>query len=43
MQKTEAAATLSLPGKYAGYDMRQAKANVEIIYKELSGSNRPAR
>ena len=39
----EAAATLSLPGKYAGYDMRQAKANVEIIYKELSGSNRPAR
>ena len=39
----EAATTLSLPGKYAGYDMRQAKANVEIIYKELSGSNRSAR
>jgi glyoxylase-like metal-dependent hydrolase (beta-lactamase superfamily II) len=39
----EAAATLSLPGKYAGYDMRQAKANVEIIYRELAGPKNPAR
>ena len=32
----EAAANLPLPGKYATYDMQQARANVEIIYKELS-------
>jgi glyoxylase-like metal-dependent hydrolase (beta-lactamase superfamily II) len=37
----EAASALSLPGKFSGYDMRQAKANVEIIYKELSGAGRP--
>jgi cyclase len=32
----EAAATLKLPERYAGYDMRQAKANVDAIYNELS-------
>jgi glyoxylase-like metal-dependent hydrolase (beta-lactamase superfamily II) len=32
----QAAATLSLPARFAGYDMEQAKANVEIIYKELA-------
>jgi len=31
----EAAATLKLPERYRNYDMRQAKANVEAIYKEL--------
>jgi glyoxylase-like metal-dependent hydrolase (beta-lactamase superfamily II) len=31
----EAAAALQLPARYAGYDMGQAKANVEIIYREL--------
>lgn len=39
----EAAATLSLPSGFAGYDMRQAKANVQIIHDELSGSKRPSR
>ena len=34
----QAAASLALPAKYAGYDMTQAKANVEIIYMELSAS-----
>jgi cyclase len=38
-----AAAMLSLPSKFAAYDMRQAKANVSIIYDELSGAKRPAR
>ena len=33
----EAAATLSLPDRYKSYDMRQAKANIEAIYKELGG------
>lgn len=32
----EAAATLSLPDRYKNYDMRQAKATVEAIYKELA-------
>jgi hypothetical protein len=39
----EAAAALSLPAKFAGYDMKQAKNNVEAIYKELSGPGRSAR
>ena len=39
----EAAASLTLPAKYAGYDMTHAKANVEIIVKELSTSNRIAK
>jgi cyclase len=39
----EAAASLTLPAKYAGYDMTHAKANVEIIAKELSTSNRIAK
>jgi len=30
-----------LPGTFAGYDMRQAKANVEIIYKELARDAAP--
>jgi glyoxylase-like metal-dependent hydrolase (beta-lactamase superfamily II) len=38
----EAAASLALPAKYSGYDMTNAKANVEIIFKELSAS-KPAR
>jgi glyoxylase-like metal-dependent hydrolase (beta-lactamase superfamily II) len=33
----EAAAALSLPDRYKSYDMQQAKANVEAIYKELKG------
>ena len=33
----DAAATLKLPDRYRNYDMRQAKANVEAIYKELAG------
>jgi glyoxylase-like metal-dependent hydrolase (beta-lactamase superfamily II) len=36
----EAAASLSLPAKYAGYDMQQAKANVAIIYDELAPGGR---
>lgn len=32
------AASLALPAKYAGYDMTHARANVEIIFKELSAS-----
>jgi glyoxylase-like metal-dependent hydrolase (beta-lactamase superfamily II) len=32
----DAAATLKLPDRYAAYDMRQAKANVETIYSELA-------
>jgi cyclase len=32
---TEAAETLQLPDRYKGYDMTQAKANVEKIYREL--------
>ncbi len=39
----EAASSLSLPGKYARYDMRNARANVETIYNELMGSNRAPR
>ncbi len=39
----QAAASLTLPAKYAGYDMTHAKANVEIIFNELSPSNRIAR
>jgi glyoxylase-like metal-dependent hydrolase (beta-lactamase superfamily II) len=39
----EAAATSSLPSKYTGYDLQHANANVEVIYTELSGTNRPAR
>jgi glyoxylase-like metal-dependent hydrolase (beta-lactamase superfamily II) len=39
----DAASSLSLPGKYAGYDMRNAKANVEAIYNELMRSNRAPR
>jgi hypothetical protein len=31
----EAAATLQLPEKYKDYDMRNAKANVHAIYREL--------
>jgi glyoxylase-like metal-dependent hydrolase (beta-lactamase superfamily II) len=31
----EAAGTLQLPDRYKGYDMQQAKANVEKIYREL--------
>lgn len=31
----EAAATLRLPERYKAYDMQQAKANVEAIYREL--------
>ncbi|PYR50518.1 MAG: hypothetical protein DMF89_09170 [Acidobacteria bacterium] len=31
----EAGASLQLPDKYKGYDMQQAKANVEKIYREL--------
>lgn len=31
----QAAATLSLPDKYKGYDMSQARANVQAIYREL--------
>ena len=31
----EAAASLDLPERYAGYDMEQARANVEAIYTEL--------
>ncbi len=31
----QAAATLKLPDRYRTYDMRQAKANVEAIYREL--------
>jgi glyoxylase-like metal-dependent hydrolase (beta-lactamase superfamily II) len=31
----DAAATLKLPDKYKDYDMRQAAANVEAIYREL--------
>ncbi len=33
----EAAANLDLPGRYAGYDMARARANVEAIYDELAG------
>ena len=33
----EAAATLRLPERYAGYGMEQAEANVRIIYDELDG------
>lgn len=33
----EAAATLRLPERYAGYGMEQAEANVRIIYDELRG------
>ena len=32
---TEAAATLRLPERYKTYDMQQARANVEAIYREL--------
>lgn len=32
---SEAAATLRLPERYAGYDMTQASANVQAIYREL--------
>ncbi len=31
----EAASTLELPARYSAYDMRQARANVQAIYKEL--------
>jgi cyclase len=31
----DAYATLQLPDKYKGYDMRQARANVDAIYREL--------
>ena len=34
---TQAASTLKLPDKYRNYDLAQAKANVEAIYKELGG------
>jgi glyoxylase-like metal-dependent hydrolase (beta-lactamase superfamily II) len=33
----EAAATLRLPDRYKAYDMQEAKANVEAIYKEVKG------
>ena len=33
----EAAANLDLPARYAGYDMEQARANIEAIYAELEG------
>jgi hypothetical protein len=33
----DAAATLKLPDRYASYDMRQARTNVETIYSELDG------
>jgi glyoxylase-like metal-dependent hydrolase (beta-lactamase superfamily II) len=32
---SEAASTLKLPDKYKEYDMKQARANVEAIYREL--------
>jgi hypothetical protein len=32
----QAAATLKLPDRYSGYDMRQAKSNVAAIYRELN-------
>lgn len=32
----EAAANLDLPARYAGYDLRRARANVEAIYRELA-------
>jgi len=31
----EAAATLTLPPRYAGYDLQQSRANVDAIYREL--------
>ena len=31
----EAFASLQLPARYTGYDMGQARANVEAIYREL--------
>jgi hypothetical protein len=31
----DAYSTLQLPDRYKGYDMRQARANVEAIYREL--------
>ena len=37
MDAAEAAATLQLPERYAGYGMEQAAANVRIIYDELDG------
>ena len=37
MDAAEAAATLRLPERYAGYGMEQAEANVRIIYDELRG------
>jgi glyoxylase-like metal-dependent hydrolase (beta-lactamase superfamily II) len=39
----EIAAKLSLPPQYAGYDLQQAKTNIEIIARELSGSAGSAR
>ena len=35
----EAAASLTLPAKYADYDMTHAKANIEIIARELATPN----
>jgi cyclase len=36
----EASASLSLPKQYAGYDMQQARATIEVIYGELrAGKN----
>ena len=37
LDAAEAAATLRLPERYAGYGMEQAEANVRIIYDELRG------
>ena len=37
MDAAEAAATLQLPERYAGYGMEHAAANVRIIYDELDG------
>ena len=34
---TQAASALKLPDRYRNYDLAQAKANVEAIYKELGG------
>jgi cyclase len=39
----EAASTLSLPAKYARYDTRNVRANVEAIYDEVTGSSRAPR
>ena len=32
----EAAATLKLPDRYAGYDLERARASIEAIYGELA-------